>query len=40
MLNRQDVTEKLNMMHCKISPLLNVSDNFRNHHPNPYISVF
>jgi ABC-type glycerol-3-phosphate transport system substrate-binding protein len=39
-VNRQDVTEKLNMMHCKISPLKKVSDHFMNHHPNPYISVF
>ncbi len=39
-VNRQDVTEKLNMMHCKISPLRVVSDNFMNRHPNPYIGVF
>ncbi|HET6249013.1 MAG TPA: extracellular solute-binding protein [Tepidisphaeraceae bacterium] len=39
-VNRQDVTEKLNMMHCKISPLLKTSENFRTHHPNPYIGVF
>ncbi len=34
-VNRQDVTEKLNMMQCKISPLKQVSEHFRNHHPNP-----
>jgi ABC-type glycerol-3-phosphate transport system substrate-binding protein len=39
-VNRPDVTEKLNMMHCKISPLRKVSDHFMNHHPNPYIAVF
>jgi ABC-type glycerol-3-phosphate transport system substrate-binding protein len=39
-VNRQDVTEKLNMMHCKISPLKKVSAYFMTHHPNPYISVF
>ncbi len=39
-VNRQDVAEKLNMMQCKLSPLKNVSDHYRNHHPNPYIGVF
>ncbi len=39
-VNRQDVTEKLNMMQCKLSPLKRVSDNYRNFHPNPYVGVF
>lgn len=39
-VNRQDVMEKLCMLHCKNSPLTNVSWNFLHHHPNPYIGVF
>lgn len=39
-VNRQDVTEKLNKLHCKNSPLAKVSDDFLNNHPNPYIRVF
>ena len=39
-VNRQDVMEKLNTMHCKNSPLANVSREFIEHHPNPYIQVF
>jgi multiple sugar transport system substrate-binding protein len=39
-VNSQKVCEKLNMLHCKNSQLRKVSDNFLNHHPNPYISVF
>jgi ABC-type glycerol-3-phosphate transport system substrate-binding protein len=39
-VNRQDVMEKLNKLHCKNSPLAKVSDDFLNHHPNPYIKVF
>jgi multiple sugar transport system substrate-binding protein len=39
-VNRQDVMEKLCMLHCKNSPLTAVSWNFLHHHPNPYISVF
>jgi len=39
-VNRQDVSEKLNMMHGKISPFRKVSDHFKNNHPNPYIAVF
>ena len=39
-VNRQDVIEKLNKMHCKNSPLAKVSDDFLNHHPNPYIRFF
>jgi multiple sugar transport system substrate-binding protein len=39
-INRQDVMEKLCMLHCENSPLQNVSENFLKHHPNPYISVF
>ena len=39
-VNRQDVMEALNMMHCKNSPLAEVSDHFLNNHPNPYIGVF
>ena len=37
---RQDVTERLNSMHCKPSPLATVSDDFVRRHPNPYISTF
>ena len=39
-VNRQDVMEKLNMLHCKNSPLTKVSDKFLSEHPNPYIDVF
>jgi multiple sugar transport system substrate-binding protein len=39
-VNRQDVMEKLCSLHCKNSPLANVSENFIAHHPNPYIRVF
>ncbi|MFT3788335.1 MAG: extracellular solute-binding protein [Tepidisphaeraceae bacterium] len=39
-LQRQDVHEKLNMLHCKNSALARVSDNFFQNHPNPYIDVF
>jgi len=39
-VNRQDVMEKLCMLHCKNSPLSKVSWNFLHHHPNPYIGVF
>ncbi|MGA2441121.1 MAG: ABC transporter substrate-binding protein [Tepidisphaeraceae bacterium] len=39
-VNRQDVMEKLNKLHCKNSPLARVSDDFLNHHPNPYIRIF
>jgi multiple sugar transport system substrate-binding protein len=39
-VNRQDVMEKLCMMHCKNSPLAKVSQYFLTHHPNPYIRVF
>jgi multiple sugar transport system substrate-binding protein len=39
-LNRQDVMEKLCKLHCKNSPLAKVSEDFINHHPNPYIDVF
>jgi multiple sugar transport system substrate-binding protein len=39
-LSRQEVMEKLCTLHCKSSPLRNVSPEFLAHHPNPYISVF
>ncbi len=39
-VNRQDVMEKLNSLHCKNSPLAKVSTKFINEHPNPYIDVF
>jgi ABC-type glycerol-3-phosphate transport system substrate-binding protein len=39
-VNRQEVMEKLNMLHCKNSPLVKVSKNFLDNHPNPYIDVF
>jgi ABC-type glycerol-3-phosphate transport system substrate-binding protein len=39
-VNRQDVSEKLNSLHCKISPLKQVSEQFYRFHPNPYIEVF
>jgi multiple sugar transport system substrate-binding protein len=39
-VNRQDVMEKLNKLHCKGSPLARVSDDFLNNHPNPYIRIF
>jgi multiple sugar transport system substrate-binding protein len=39
-VNRQDISEKLNKLHCKQSPLARVSDDFLNNHPNPYIKVF
>lgn len=39
-VNRQDVMEKLNKLHCKNSPLAKVSEDFLNNHPNPYIRLF
>lgn len=39
-VNRQEVMEKLCALHCKNSPLANVSQNFIDNHPNPYIQVF
>jgi len=39
-VNRQDVMEKLNALHCKNSPLTKVSRQFLEQHPNPYIGVF
>jgi multiple sugar transport system substrate-binding protein len=39
-VNRQDEMEKLANLHCKISPLANVSAGFLAHHNNPYIAVF
>ncbi|MGA3067635.1 MAG: extracellular solute-binding protein [Tepidisphaeraceae bacterium] len=39
-VNRQDVMEKLCSLHCKNSPLAKVSENFLNHHRNPFIRVF
>ncbi len=39
-VNRQDVMEKLNKLHCKDSPLAKVSDDFLINHPNPYIRIF
>jgi multiple sugar transport system substrate-binding protein len=39
-VNRQDVCEKLNILHCKNSQLRNVSASFYAKHPNPYIKVF
>ena len=39
-LNEQRNMEKLCNAHCKISPLAEVSEDFLNHHNNPYIRVF
>lgn len=39
-VNRQDVMEKLCSLHCKNSPLAQVSADFIDNHPNPYIDVF
>jgi multiple sugar transport system substrate-binding protein len=39
-VNRQDEMEKLANLHCKISPLARVSDEFLDHHRNPCIRVF
>jgi len=39
-VNRQDVSEKLNILQCKNCQLAHVTANFLNHHPNPYIEVF
>jgi len=39
-VSRQDVMEKLCMLHCKNSPLAKVSSNYLENHPNPYIEVF
>ena len=39
-VTRQEVHEKLNMLHCKNSALEKVSDHFMTQHPNPYIEVF
>jgi maltose-binding protein MalE len=39
-VNRQDVMEKLCNAHSKNSPLQKVSQEFLEHHKNPYIKVF
>jgi multiple sugar transport system substrate-binding protein len=39
-VNRQDVTERLNSLHGKLSPRREVSEDFFRTHPNPYIHVF
>jgi multiple sugar transport system substrate-binding protein len=39
-LCRPEVSEKLNSMHCKDSPLRIVSPDFVKNHPNPYINIF
>ena len=39
-VNRHDVSEKLNTMHCKNTQLRHVSQKFFDAHPNPYIDVF
>lgn len=39
-VNRQEVMEKLCSMHCKNSPLAEVSERFLAEHPNPYIHIF
>jgi multiple sugar transport system substrate-binding protein len=39
-VNRQDVMEKLCKLQCTNSPLAKVSEDFLDHHPNPYIRVF
>jgi multiple sugar transport system substrate-binding protein len=39
-VNQQEVMERLCTFHCKNSPLAKVSENFLQHHPNPYIDVF
>ena len=39
-LNTRGPMEKLCNAHCKISALTDVSDEFLNHHSNPYIRVF
>jgi multiple sugar transport system substrate-binding protein len=39
-VNRQEVTEKLNILNCQNSPLRQVSRRFLKVHPNPYIEVF
>lgn len=39
-VNRQDVMEKLVSMHCKNSPLKQMSPDYIRNHPNPYIEVF
>ena len=39
-LQRQENMEHLCSMHCKLSPLEQVSDDFIRKHPNPYIDIF
>ena len=39
-VNRQDVSEKLNSLHCKNCQLSHVSEAFIKNHPNPYIAVY
>jgi multiple sugar transport system substrate-binding protein len=39
-VNRQDVSEKLNTLHCKNTQLRSVSERFFERHSNPYIRVF
>jgi multiple sugar transport system substrate-binding protein len=39
-VNRQDVSEKLNILHGKNCQLRHVSENFLKNHSNPYIALF
>jgi ABC-type glycerol-3-phosphate transport system substrate-binding protein len=39
-VNRQDVAEKLNTLHSTNSQLRQVSKEFLDHHPNPYIAIY
>jgi ABC-type glycerol-3-phosphate transport system substrate-binding protein len=39
-VNRRDVMERLCSMHSKNSPLRDVSEEFIENHPNPYVQVF
>lgn len=39
-VNRQEVTERLNSLQCKNSPLVKVSEEFLRNHPNPHIDVY
>jgi ABC-type glycerol-3-phosphate transport system substrate-binding protein len=39
-VNRQDVAEKLETLHCKNCQLSRVSEAFLKNHPNPYIAIY
>jgi ABC-type glycerol-3-phosphate transport system substrate-binding protein len=39
-VDRQDIAERLAMLHCNLSPLAKESENYRQNHPNAYADVW